>query len=74
MKKHFKNKDLSAEQLNAKKLRIRFLILVIISGSGAILTMHLATGAPLFIPWGFICFINILTFLISGFGLLTNLF
>ena len=72
--KSAKSKKLSEKQVNARKLRVRFLILVIISGGGAILALHLATpGTSMFIPWGCLSAINILTFLLSGFGFITNL-
>ena len=58
----------------AKKLRIKFLILVIVSACISGLILHfLVPGSPLFLPWVCLCAIYILTFLISGYGLFTNL-
>ena len=66
------NKNHSAD--TAKKLRIKFLILMVISACSAGLILHfLVPGTPLFVPWVCTCAVSILTFLISGCGLFTNL-
>lgn len=58
----------------AKKLRILFLILMIVSGCITGLILHtLVPGTPLFMPWVCTCAISLLTFLISGLGLFCNL-
>lgn len=58
----------------AKKLRIRFVILMIISAFGAMFAYHShVSDSPLSTLWSFILAINTLTFLISGYGLFTNL-
>lgn len=58
----------------AKKLRIKFVLLMMVSACIAGIILHtLDSGTSLFIPWVCICVISILTFLISGYGLLTNL-
>ncbi|MBQ8245804.1 MAG: hypothetical protein IJZ42_01610 [Lachnospiraceae bacterium] len=57
---------------NAKELRNKFLILMIISACIATISLYfIASGSTL--PWAFTSVIAILTFLISGLGLFTNL-
>lgn len=63
------------QKINAsKKLRIKFLVLMAISACSAGLILHLTEpNTTMYIPWICVAALNILTFLISGIGFLTNL-
>lgn len=77
MKKETVNKEISGEQLKARKRRVRFLVLMVISGIGALLTLHLPdfpAGTPEYTLLICVCAAFVLTFLISGIGLIANLF
>ena len=59
----------------SKKLRIKFLVLMAISACCAGIALHFAEpGTQSYVPLGCISAISVLTFLISGFGLFTNLY
>lgn len=78
MKRGTVNKKMSGEQQKARKRRVRFLVLMIIGGIGAALTLHLpdfpSSGAPEYTLLACVCAAFVLTFLISGIGLFANLF
>lgn len=67
-----------AEQLKAKKRRVRFLMLMILSGGAAIFLLNLpnvpSSGSPSYVLLACSCAALVLTFVISGVGLIANLF
>lgn len=78
MKRSAVNESLSAEQLKERKRRVSFLILMILNGAAAILVLNFlnfpAPGTLSHVLLACICAVLVVTFLISGIGLLANLF
>lgn len=78
MKRKNVNNELSTVKIKERNRRIKFLILMIISGLSAILTLDFPNftvpNTPFFIMMTVISAVLVITFLISGVGLLANLF